>query len=704
MSENGCLIDFGLIRIFTGYMKRTFTTLIAVFLIGSFSAFGQPTITSFSPASGQIGQTITINGSGFSATGNRVFFGNIEGSVGEESTTQIKVEVPAGYHHDNIMVQRAEDSLYAISAVPFIQTHCSNNIINYANTGFDFTTGTGGERSVAVGDFNSDGKLDIALAARFSDAIYVFENTSTNNIITFAAPITMMADNPQDIVVGDFNGDGHLDLATASFNDSHVGVFINAGLGITAFYSELEFPCGANPHSVWADDIDGDGRIDLMTGNFFDNSISILRNQGYFPGTASFVETTFSTGLCCEMHGIRTGDFDQDGDPDIAVAKRVGGIDIIINNSTPGNISMSSFGNVCSIGMDNIVIEDLDGDGLLDIAAVGQDTADLAIIRNTFDGVTLSFAPVVMIDGANTAYSVEAADLTGDDKIDLLIGNNNGNTIKILQNTSTIGNYSFDIGQYSGGANLQQGYDVGVGDFGGDGGCDAVNAPLGGTSMNVFEKKGVFPSFYITDTVALCKGDNYTFPDGFSVTNIQSPMTHESVFTTSSPVCDSIIETTVTLDQGNFGVSQIGDTLIADATGASYQWVDCSNNFAVLPSETNQLFAPSYESDFAAIITDNGCTDTSDCFTIQLTGTEGYSFQDQVSLYPNPTSDEVNINFGGLHQMVRIEIRDISGKLIRTETVYNTNFYTTILPAENGVYYIILDTEFDKAYLKVIRQ
>lgn len=71
-------------------------------------------------------------------------------------------------------------------------------------------------------------------------------------------------------------------------------------------------------------------------------------------------------------------------------------------------------------------------------------------------------------------------------------------------------------------------------------------------------------------------------------------------------------------------VSQNGDLLIAAQQGASYQWLDCQQNFAPIAAETSAFFTPSQSGSYAVVVSLNGCADTSDCYTVALTGLENH--------------------------------------------------------------------------------
>jgi len=145
-------------------------------------------------------------------------------------------------------------------------------------------------QSVAVGDFNGDGRADVATANYLSDNVSVLLGTGAGG----SAPAVSFAvgTSPDSVAVGDFNGDGRADLVTANFGSSDVSVLVGDGAG--GFAPAVSFAVGQGPNSVAVGDFNGDRRADLVTSGVGFNDVSVLLNQTS-PATANLLDADTST-------------------------------------------------------------------------------------------------------------------------------------------------------------------------------------------------------------------------------------------------------------------------------------------------------------------------------------------------------------------------------------------------------------------------
>jgi hypothetical protein len=155
-------------------------------------------------------------------------------------------------------------------------------------TKVDFATGTQ-PSFVAIGDVDADGKPDLAVANQGSSMVSVLRNTSVSGAVSFATKVDFSSGRlPQSLAIGDADGDGKPDLAVANLNDNTVSVLRNTSVsGSVSFADKVDFGTGSTPISVAIGDLDGDGKPDLASANTDANTLSILRNIDIYTFTGS---------------------------------------------------------------------------------------------------------------------------------------------------------------------------------------------------------------------------------------------------------------------------------------------------------------------------------------------------------------------------------------------------------------------------------
>ena len=292
--------------------------------------------------------------------------------------------------------------------------------------------------------------------------------------------------NPQYVLSADIDGDGKLDIVTANYGSNSISIFKNTGSpGVISFAAKTDFTTGTNPETFAIGDIDGDGKPDIAVANYNSNTISVFKNTS-IAGTVSFaLKVDYITGT--GPYGVAIKDIDGDGKPDIAVPNFTSStVSVLRNNGSVGSISFASkldfpTGN----GPNNVVLEDIDGDKKSDLVIPNLNANTVSILRNTSTPGTLSFAGKLDFPAGNSPWDVKAGDFDGDGKLDIVIANSSVASATVLGNLSTPGNISMAAKvPYGIGTSSQS---VTIADLNGNGQPDIVSANSIATSVSILK-------------------------------------------------------------------------------------------------------------------------------------------------------------------------------------------------------------------------
>ncbi len=201
-----------------------------------------------------------------------------------------------------------------------------------------------------------------------------------------------------------------------------------------------------------------------------------------------------------------------------------------------------------------------------------------------------------------------------------------------------------------------------------------------------------------TDVQSAC--GSYTWIDG----NTYTTSNNTATFTLQNAAgCDSIITLDLNINVVDTAITINGTILSANAANASYQWIDCSNNTPIL-NMSNQIFEPTANGNYAVIVTENGCIDTSACIAITIVNIQEYMNNTNVILYPNPTDGAFTIAFDQVQESLHLRLFSITGQVIIEKHLEQVQRHTLEINQPSGVYLVeVANAKGDKVLMKVVK-
>ncbi len=287
--------------------------------------------------------------------------------------------------------------------------------------------------SIAVGDFNLDGKLDMAVSGQGLNKVTILLGNGSGGFAPAAGSPINVGNNPSFVATGDFSGDGKLDLAVANLNDSSVSIMLGNGSGGFTQAAGSPLSVGSQPRSIGISDFNADGRFDLAVANAGAGTVSVYLGTGG-GGFTQAGGSPINIGIFPQSVAI--SDFNRDGKPDLAVASTVSNNIRILLGSGSGLFSAAS---PVSIGTSpiNVTAADFNLDGKPDLASANGGSSNTAGIR-LGDGTGAFTQPASPTVGAGAVPNfIATADFNNDGKPDLAISSQNNNNITVYLNTCT---------------------------------------------------------------------------------------------------------------------------------------------------------------------------------------------------------------------------------------------------------------------------
>ena len=277
-------------------------------------------------------------------------------------------------------------------------------------------TGASSLNVAAAADLNGDGWLDIAAASTATARMVIYLGGPTG--LTRSATYTTGA-SPRGLAIADVNGDGWLDVTTADRQASSVSVFRADRAHPGFFLARVTVSAGLGSRSVTAADFNGDGRLDLATGNQYAASVTVLMNTTAL-ARAGFGFSPVEVGTPLHQWGtddVWPADFNRDGRLDFAViADNQMRVAVLLTNGATVTLPTQ--------GIDRFAVADVNGDGTEDVVAVVGAVNVLTYLGDGRGGFIAS--SVTALPDAAVAWSVGDADADGTPDLAILGGFGNG--------------------------------------------------------------------------------------------------------------------------------------------------------------------------------------------------------------------------------------------------------------------------------------
>jgi hypothetical protein len=292
------------------------------------------------------------------------------------------------------------------------------------------------ESFITAADVNGDGRLDL-IAGSFqilglpTTDIFVLTNNGVGGFVLASTPT--VGNGPVGVAAADLNGDGWTDLITANQTAGNLSVLTNNRAGGFALASSPAV--GDSPTSVAVADVNGDGRPDVIAAKwpgFGNGSLLILTNTG--SGGTFALSATLNTGQQIASMVIAV-DLNGDGKVDLVTANQSASSLTVLTNNGLGGFTIT---DVPTVGLHpfGIVAADVNGDSRLDLISANISSNSLSVLTN--NGAS-GFGISATLPVGVSPKTVVAADLNGDGKVDLVCANSGSATLSIFTNNGSGG-------------------------------------------------------------------------------------------------------------------------------------------------------------------------------------------------------------------------------------------------------------------------
>jgi hypothetical protein len=285
---------------------------------------------------------------------------------------------------------------------------------------------------LALGDFDQDGRLDVAAANHETSYVTLLLGDGKGGLAPPSQIPVTSRPHPHGVAVGDFNGDRHLDVAVESWEENAVLVFHGNGKAVFAREPE-RLAVGRKPYyKLRAGDLNSDGQDDLVTTNQDGSSVSVLCTH-----RTGALQPAKEIAIARSPFAVAIGDVNGDRYPDLAVAHRWGSVDPNLDRLTvligsgdcvfaPSSESPSKVGTSPTA----VAIGDFDGDRLGDVAVANMGSDNVTMLLGSRSGLRPAKGSPFSVGRGPIAIAM--GDLNGDGKADVVTGNGGSGDVSVV--------------------------------------------------------------------------------------------------------------------------------------------------------------------------------------------------------------------------------------------------------------------------------
>lgn len=291
--------------------------------------------------------------------------------------------------------------------------------------------------------------------------------------------------NPQSVVVGDLNNDGAPDAVVVNASSNAVTVLIDKKDGTGSFNAPANYPVGTGPYSAVLADVNGDGKLDIITANMTAGTVSVLlgNGDGTFQAATSVYVLPAGVGGTPSPMAITAGDVNGDGKVDLIVANSgTNNVSVLFGDGRGGFTPTSTY--AVGTSPDSVTLARLTSGPNLDIITANRSGHNISVLLSNGDG---TFKTSVPWTAGYSPYAVVARDFDGDGKIDVAVCDNMslGSGVEYLKGN---GDGTFQKSVYFAGGKSP--ITMTVGDFNGDGKPDLATLNTGTLDVSLFMNNG----------------------------------------------------------------------------------------------------------------------------------------------------------------------------------------------------------------------